>query len=328
MVALHAIDLYKHHRIIMSKSKTFFPRRLIVLCLLTLAALHAQDVRTPAVSFLMVSDIGGRGSPDQRAVAAAMGKEAARVSARFVVTAGDNYHEDGIASASDPRWKVEFEDVYAHPALQIPWYPSLGNHDYRGNVDAEIEYSNLSGRWKLTSRYYAQKVQIDDTSSLLIVHLDTSPFLQAYQDEPGVYHLSGQNASIQLRWLDSVLSHTEAQWRIVVGHHPIYAAAPKLGDTKELVDGVLPDLKNHGVSMYVSGHDHILQHLKRDSIDFVICGGGAKHRETEQREDVVFGVRSLGFVSVTATAGELVVNYVDSANTLLHSFTRSSSPAK
>jgi tartrate-resistant acid phosphatase type 5 len=65
---------------------------------------------------------------------------------------------------------------------------------------------------------------------------------------------------------------------------------------------VLPILKKHNVPLYVCGHEHILQHLKREGMDFVICGGGAKHREPDQREDVLFGAGLLRFVSVTATA--------------------------
>ncbi|MFA7228035.1 MAG: metallophosphoesterase, partial [Melioribacteraceae bacterium] len=136
-----------------------------------------QNVQTNSVEFLIIGDWGGSASDGQKAVGISMSKEAEKIKARFVVTAGDNFHNDGIASASDPRWKTEFEDVYDFPSLRIPWHPSLGNHDYRGNVDCEIEYSKLSTRWKFPSRYYAQKENIDDSNYLLIVHLDTTPFI-------------------------------------------------------------------------------------------------------------------------------------------------------
>ena len=278
----------------------------------------SQSAQTPSLRFLIVSDEGGLASSDQKAVAAAMAKEAEGIKAQFIVTGGDNYHENGIATATDPRWKTEFEDVYSFAALQIPWYPSLGNHDNRGNVQGEIEHSTLSVRWKLPSRYYAQTERIDDSSSLLIVHLDTSPFITQYRMESDDYHMKGIETKGQLVWLDSILTATHVRWSIVVGHHPIYSAASKHGDTKELIDQVLPILKKHNVPLYVCGHDHILQHLKRDGMDFVICGGGAKHRDVEQRDDAVFGAGSLGFVSVTVTAQNLRVKYIDSNNTVLH----------
>jgi tartrate-resistant acid phosphatase type 5 len=196
----------------------------------------SQEVQLPSLRFIIVSDEGGLASADQKAVATAMAKEAERIKAQFVVTGGDNYHENGIASATDPRWKTEFEDVYSFSALQIPWYPSLGNHDNRGNVEGEIEHSGLSVRWKLPSRYYAQTESIDDSTSLLIAHLDTSPFITQYRMEPDEYHMKGLETKPQLVWLDSILTATHVRWSIVVGHHPIYAAASKHGDTKELID--------------------------------------------------------------------------------------------
>jgi acid phosphatase len=278
----------------------------------------SQNGLTPSVRFIIVSDEGGLASNDQKNVAAAMAKEAERMKAQFVVTAGDNYHENGIASATDPRWKTEFEDVYSFSSLQIPWYPSLGNHDNRGNVVGEIEHSKLSVRWKLPARYYSQTERIDDSTSILIVHLDTSPFITQYRMEPDEYHMKGLETKGQLFWLDSVLTATRVRWSIVVGHHPIYSAASKHGDTKELIDQVLPILKKHNVPLYVCGHDHILQHLRRGVMDFVICGGGAKHRDVDQRDDVIFGAGSLGFASVTVTARDITVNFIDSNNVMLH----------
>jgi tartrate-resistant acid phosphatase type 5 len=287
--------------------------------ILSFTAAWAQSVPSNSVRFLILSDCGGFASNDQKAVAAAMAKEAERVGAQFVVTTGDNYHGDGIATATSPRWKTEFEDVYSYSALQIPWYPSIGNHEYRGNVDCEIEYSTLSTRWKLPTRYYAQKERIDDSSFALIVHLDTSPFVETYKIESAAYHVKGQETKKQLVWLDSVLTVSQTRWTIVVGHHPIYAAAPKHGDTKELIEQVLPILTKHRVPLYVCGHDHVLQHLKNNQMDFIVCGGGAKTRDVNQRDDVVFGIRSLGFLSVTMTTKDIRVNIINDKNSILHS---------
>ncbi len=125
-----------------------------------------------------------------------------------MITCGDNYHGNGIASADSPRWKTEFEDIYNHPSLQIPWYPSLGNHDNRGKVDAEIAYSKLSSRWKLPARYYTHREKIAGTTEALFVHLDTSPFVAAYHKKGSSYNVEGQDPKAQLRWLESVLANS------------------------------------------------------------------------------------------------------------------------
>jgi acid phosphatase len=291
---------------------------LLAVILFSPATAWTQSDQNNSARFLIISDWGGSASNEQKAVASAMSKEAERNKAQFVVTAGDNFHKDGIDSSTDPRWKTEFEDVYNFSSLQIPWYPSLGNHEYRGNVACEIEYSKLSARWKLPSRYYAQKERIDDSSFVLIVHLDTSPFLEKYNAESSVYHVDGQNTNQQIVWLDSVLTVSDARWTIVVGHHPVYAAASKHGDTRELIDRVLPVLTKHNVALYVSGHDHILQHLKHDQINFIICGGGSNSRPPDQREDIQFGAESLGFLSVTVSNQNIGVKIINEKSEILN----------
>jgi tartrate-resistant acid phosphatase type 5 len=310
--------IHKYYFVFSARRNRLFDKLLLILLLFCSINSIPQSIHSNSSRFLILSDWGGLASNDQKAVAAAMAKEAENIGAQFVVTTGDNYHEDGIASATDPRWETEFENVYSFSALQIPWYPSLGNHDYRGNVEGEIEYSKLSARWKFTSRYYTQKEQIDDSSSVLIVHLDTSPFIETYRNELNVYHVEGQDTKRQLYWLDSVLTVSDTRWTIVVGHHPIYAAASKHGDTKELVEQVLPILTKHNVPLYVCGHDHVLQYLKHGPINFIICGGGAKSRPPDERDDVVFGAASLGFLSVTVTAKNILINIINDKNVTLY----------
>jgi tartrate-resistant acid phosphatase type 5 len=282
------------------------------------ALVRAQDQQSDSVRFLVVSDWGGRASKAQKAVASAMAQEAVRIDAQFVVTAGDNYHGSGIGAANDPRWRTEYEDVYSQKALQIPWYASLGNHDYAGNVEAEIEYSKISKRWKLPSRYYAQTVQVDRSNSILIAHIDTSPMKRKFRKAYPHYRSDELDPERQLRWLDSTLANSQSRWKIVIGHHPIYSAAKLRGDSKQLKRMLLPILKKHRVPLYISGHDHVLQHLRHGDMNFIICGTGAKQWYVGKREDVVFGSRSLGFLSVIVTGKSIQVNMVDETGTTLH----------
>src|ERR1700692_2120748 len=107
-----------------------------------------------AVNFLVVGDWGRQGTNHQRDVAVQMGKAAAALGSRCVVSVGDNFYEDGVASTADPQWHSSFEEIYAAPSLQIPWYVALGNHDYRGVPQAQIDYAKSSMRWRMPSRYY------------------------------------------------------------------------------------------------------------------------------------------------------------------------------
>ena len=258
----------------------------------------------------MISDWGGKGGTTQVAVAKQMGRTAAAQKTSFVITCGDNYHGSGISSEDSPRWKTEYEDIYSNPALMIPWYASLGNHDNRGKADAEIAYSKLSSRWKMPARYYAHTEKIDGANEALFVHLDTSPFVAAYRKKGSSYHVKGQDPKAQLHWLESVLAASRARWKIVIGHHPIYAAAATHGDTEELIADVLPVLEKNGVRIYFCGHDHVLQHLVHGEINFFVCGGGSSYRKVNQRDDVRFGAGSAGFLSMTLTGTAAQATYI------------------
>jgi len=300
-----------------NKKYGLFVVLLISCCAFSIAIERRTD--SSSARFLVISDWGGFASDNQKLVASAMGSEASRINAQFVITNGDNYHGAGITGEKDPRWKSEFEDIYTSPSLQIPWYASLGNHDYRGNVEGEIAYSKLSRRWILPARYYSHKAQISGTDSILIIHLDTSPFVEEYHEKGSKYgSVKGQDPEKQLKWLDSLLTVSKTCWTMVVGHHSIYSAAPWHGDTKELADKVLPVLKKHNVLIYASGHDHVLQHLKEGNMHFFICGGGEEFRDVSQRADVVFGVGSLGFLSVTVRKDKLSASYIDEHCKVLH----------
>src|SRR5215813_9028063 len=106
------------------------------------------------LNFLILGDWGRKGTPGQLAVADGMARVAEQLKSRFVVTTGDNFY-DGVTSLHDAHWQESYEAVYHRPSLQIPWYVVLGNHDYQGSVQAQLDYAYLSARWCLPARYYA-----------------------------------------------------------------------------------------------------------------------------------------------------------------------------
>lgn len=57
-----------------------------------------------------------------------------------------------------------------------------------------------------------------------------------------------------------MLNVTTVEWLVVVGNDPIYSAGER-GPTWALVDVLLPLLQDHGVALYVSGRDPLMQHF-------------------------------------------------------------------
>ena len=309
--------------ILMNKYKKL--TQLVLLLFLFCLPVNAQSSSIQhfpdSLNFLFISDFGGQGGKIQRDVAFQLGKIAEVEKSKFVITGGDNYHQNGIANARDPRWNSEYEDIYSSPSLMIPWYASLGNHDYVGNAQAEIEYSFISKRWKMPDRYYAHTEKINDTTEVLFVHIDTSPFITEYRNNDSTYHVLGQDINKQLYWIDSVLASSHALWKIVVGHHPIYSSVGNHGNTKELIDDILPLLQKYGVRIYCCGHEHFLQYLVHGTINFFVCGGGSVSRPVSERDDVKFGIGSPGFLSMSLTPALARVIYFDDKGKSLYSTT-------
>jgi tartrate-resistant acid phosphatase type 5 len=66
------------------------------------------DAGGPSLNFLAVGDWGREGGSHQRDVAVRMGESAKALDARFVISVGDNFYEDGITSVDDPAWQKSF----------------------------------------------------------------------------------------------------------------------------------------------------------------------------------------------------------------------------
>jgi len=233
-----------------------------------LGRMLAREPSGGTLSFPVFGDWGRRGQRDQLDVAVQMGRSAALFRSPFVVSLGDNFYDYGVASAEDPQWRESFENVYTAPSLQVPWNVILGNHDYRGNCQAQIDYSSCSARWRMPSRYYSRTETIPGGKTILMVYTDTSPFVTSYGKDPLIGpNVRTQDTSRQLDWIDRTLAQSRADWKIVMGHHPIYSGGEH-GDTPELIERFLPLLKRHGVSVYLNGHDHDLQHQEAGGSNF------------------------------------------------------------
>jgi tartrate-resistant acid phosphatase type 5 len=275
------------------------------------------------LNFLIIGDWGRKGTPGQIAVADGMAHLAERLGSRFVISTGDNFY-DGVTGLRDDHWQESYEAVYDSPSLQIPWYMVLGNHDYQGCVQAQLDYAQLSTRWRLPARYYAVEQAIDPTASALLVFLDTSPFVSSYQAAGPEYieSLRGSAAEPQLLWLQATLAASNAAWKLVFGHHPIYSASPIHGDTFELKHHLLPILHAHHVQAYVCGHEHDLQHLSVDGVDYVVSGAGAECRESGWRRESRCSVSKLGFSAVSLTGDCLRVEFYDADGNCLYAARR------
>lgn len=224
------------------------------------------------VRFLAVGDWGGQTgapytTPGEVEVAAQMGKTAAAEGSSFVLALGDNFYSEGVQSVDDPRFNETFERVFTADSLQVPWYVIVGNHDWRPGPKgpaAEIAYSKRNPRWHFPARYYSF-VQGGSSAgggpTVEFVMIDT---VTLAVDDPD-----------QLRWINSTLAASTADWVVVGGHYPVYSAAEH-GPTPPLIDYLLPLLDEHGVAVYTCGHDHDMAHYRVEgsAVEFLHTGAG------------------------------------------------------
>ncbi|HEY3350736.1 MAG TPA: tartrate-resistant acid phosphatase type 5 family protein [Thermoanaerobaculia bacterium] len=267
--------------------------------------------------FLVLGDWGRGGDKGQKPVAAAMAAWADARPVRFVVSTGDNFYEDGVASVTDPKWKASFEDVYTARSLQVPWFISLGNHDYRGSVEAQVGYSKRSLRWKLPARYYTVVEALPDGTRLQLFVLDTTPFLGTYRSFVSRTKVGGQDPAAQRAWLEKELAASTAEWKVVVGHHTVYSCGPH-GDSAELVRGVVPLFDRTGVALYVNGHDHGLQDLVVGGRHYVTSGAGSELTRVAPDGRTRWAAAVNGFVAVAVARDALVLRFVDALGAVRH----------
>ncbi|EME27847.1 acid phosphatase [Galdieria sulphuraria] len=237
---------------------------------------------SPEFSFMVVGDWGREGHHHQKRVASAMAVLARYVKPRFIISTGDNFYEDGVASARDKQWNISFENVYSYRMLEnIPWYAVLGNHDHLGNYTAQVDYSNKSERWNMPRPFFSIPVNSYFGEQYLFVFLDTTPFIKDSYGE--VARKNGkQSWRLQLSWLEKLLNSSSSRRIFVIGHHNMYSSsiAGERGreELRILLKPIL-DKYSSRITAYVSGHEHSLQHLQPygvSGIDHFISGGGSK----------------------------------------------------
>jgi 3',5'-cyclic AMP phosphodiesterase CpdA len=131
----------------------------------------------------------------------------------------------------------------------------------------------------------------------------------------------------QLAWVRETLErsrHTrDIRWRIVIGHHPLFTSGTHLNERRigALRDQLFPVLEATGVDLYLGGHDHDLEHLVKNGIHFVICGGGGAHLRKFRRKvpESVFQAVKNAYLDLQIDAQRAEVRFLDTAGNTLES---------
>ena len=240
----------------------------------------------------------GDGGKGQREVASAMLQYHRQRPFDFAITLGDNFYNKGMRSVDDPRWRTWWDQLY--DPLGIQFYATLGNHDYGfpQSPEAEILYSKKSPSWRMPATRYTY----------------TAGWVQFFATD------SQKMTPDQLEWLQKELVSSTARWKVVYGHHTIYSHGYH-GNTPELIRELLPLIKDR-VDIYLSGHDHDMQHLRPEgNLHFFVSGSGGKLRRIRPGPRSLFAMSARGFAVLEANAESVKMTFVSTTLQPLYEYT-------
>lgn len=255
---------------------------------------NSVQVTKPVVSdskvlyqFVSVADTG-TGDNGQYAVAKAMTNYHSQNPYDLVVLAGDNIYTNGEIE----KINAVFERPYADLLKKgVKFQAALGNHDIRtANGDLQLKYAafNYGGRYYTYNR-----------GSVQFFVLDTN---------------GNADFKTQLTWLDTELSKSKAPWKIVYGHHPIYASGV-YGSNPEFIKAFTPIFTKHNVQLYINGHEH---HYERtiaiNGTTYLICGGGAGTRPVGKNEWTAYSAEKLSFAAYKVYADKIEISGIGTDN--------------
>ena len=170
---------------------------------------------------------------------------------------GDNAYHMG----RDYEYQKAVFDMYTELLQQTPVWSTLGNHDgYSASSANESgpyydiftlpREAEVGGVASGTEAYYSF-----DHGNIHFVVLDS------YQT---IKSTSGRNTMI--RWLETDLQNSSADWTIAFWHHPPYSKGSHDSDRNsrmtKMRNQVLPIIENYGVDLVLGGHSHAYERSK------------------------------------------------------------------
>lgn len=243
--------------------------------------LQAATPSNLMLRFVATADTGS-GDRNQFAVGEAMAQYHRQNPYNLAVLAGDNIYNDGEI------WKIR--DVFEQPysaILQkgVKFRACLGNHDIRTeNGNPQVAYAgfNMAGRFYTFSEKSVQFFALDTNGNA------------AWNE--------------QLAWLERELKQSKARWKVVFGHHPIYASGV-YGSNPTFIQTFTPLFKKYGVQLYINGHEHHYERTRAiDGTTYLITGHGGAHLRSVGKSDwTEYAVSRHGFSALEVYSDRIEV---------------------
>lgn len=225
--------------------------------------------------FVVIGDPGS-GKKPQWEIAEQMHKRFKSKPFASVLVLGDNVYEHGEPKLFKERIYDPYKKLFDE---KVRFYPILGNHDVNsGHQDQQLAYWGAPPFYSIT---LGNPDSAQGRPSVELFAIDTTVMLpgsfDCYKNNPDLAH---QKATIQMQWLTTALKNSKADMKIVMGHYPAYSSGVHGLLEKSCLhfrQQIEPILKQHGVDLYLSGHEH---HYERTQpiggVTHIVSGAAGK----------------------------------------------------
>jgi len=242
-----------------------FHRRFVVPVFLSFSLLcRAAD----PFRFVVIGDTGS-GSAAQKRVADQMWRYMQDHPFHMVLMLGDNiYGNTELTGGGDPRFfHQKFDLQYQRFQEQgVVFHATVGNHDMQHDHGwSEIHDQKRFGILGEDGYY---KLTTPD-------RVDGCPLAEFFALNS---ELRGEKMARQIEWLRLELSKSEAVWKFVFLHHPLYTVRGQHAPAVALRQMIEPALQANHVQFILGGHNHFYARMKPvDHTLQLISGGGGRH---------------------------------------------------
>ncbi len=267
---------------------------------------------TGPARLILVGDTG-TGEQPQKDVAAGMKTLQVANPVDAVILLGDNFYPDGPTSTSDPQWNTAFRDVYAPGDFPVPFYPVSGNHDYRTDGQVQYDYVDPDGRWTLDSPAEVLPIKADGVLVAEFFLIDSEQIVTG----------TDQGNAI-VTWTKQRIASSSAPWKFLAMHHPPVSHG-KHGNTAAIQSAFHDEFVAGTIPMVFAGHDHDLELVRTDTVDYVVSGAGAELRPLPDVGQA-FAASTLGFVELEIGAATVTLRFRGADGAVLKTFTRNLTP--
>ena len=181
----------------------------------------------------------------------------------------------------------------------------------------------------MPSTYFSKTFELKDGNKVLMVVMDTSPFIDSYYEKGSDMYenLIAQDTTAQRKWIEKELatSDTSIKWKIVVGHHPLYSGGKRKDspETKSFEKKFAALFDQNKVDAYFCGHEHDLQIIKpkgRYTTQF-LSGAACTVRPSGKREGTLFASETAGFMTFALNKTNLLAQVVDAKGKVIYTTT-------